>query len=140
MVSEKREPGVNIPLVIVAALALAAGGLESRFAFRHALYRQMFYQRLAGMRRVSLHRAVAAALLRRGVVPAAELAEHFEQGQDLPAALRQLASADASQIVLVRGDKAVPYGRIIEIMGQINAAGFSKVSLIAQAPSGSSAP
>ncbi|WP_114944055.1 protein TolR [Microvirga calopogonii] len=54
--------------------------------------------------------------------------------------LRQLASADASQVVLVRGDKAVPYGRIIEIMGQINAAGFSRVSLIAQAPGGSTAP
>ncbi|MBO1904355.1 protein TolR [Microvirga sp. 3-52] len=53
--------------------------------------------------------------------------------------LRQLASVDPSQVVLVRGDKAVPYGRIIEIMGQINAAGFSKVSLIAQAPSGSTA-
>ena len=53
--------------------------------------------------------------------------------------LRQLASVDPSQVVLVRGDKAVPYGRIIEIMGQINAAGFSKVSLIAQAPSGSPA-
>lgn len=53
--------------------------------------------------------------------------------------LRQLASADASQVVLVRGDKAVPYGRIIEIMGQINAAGFQKVSLIAQAPSGTAA-
>jgi biopolymer transport protein TolR len=49
--------------------------------------------------------------------------------------LRQLASVDPSQVVLVRGDKAVQYGRIIEIMGQINAAGFSKVSLIAQAPS-----
>jgi biopolymer transport protein TolR len=53
--------------------------------------------------------------------------------------LRQLASVDPSQVVLVRGDKSVPYGRIIEIMGQINAAGFSKVSLIAQAPSGSPA-
>jgi biopolymer transport protein TolR len=53
--------------------------------------------------------------------------------------LRQIASVDPSQIVLVRGDKAVPYGRIIEIMGQINAAGFSKVFLIAQAPSGSPA-
>jgi biopolymer transport protein TolR len=53
--------------------------------------------------------------------------------------LRQLASVDPSQVVLVRGDKSVPYGRIIEIMGQINAAGFSKVSLIAQAPSGSAA-
>ena len=49
--------------------------------------------------------------------------------------LRQLASADPTQVVLVRGDRAVPYGRIVEIMGQISAAGFSKVSLIAQAPS-----
>lgn len=53
--------------------------------------------------------------------------------------LRQLASVDPNQIVLVRGDKAVPYGRIVEIMGLISAAGFTKVSLIAQAPSGPSA-
>jgi len=51
--------------------------------------------------------------------------------------LRELASVDPAQVVLVRGDKAVPYGRIVEIMGQINAAGFQKVSLIAQAPGGS---
>jgi biopolymer transport protein TolR len=54
--------------------------------------------------------------------------------------LRALVSADPSQVVLVRGDKAVPYGRIIKIMGQINAAGFSRVSLIAQAPGGTAAP
>jgi biopolymer transport protein TolR len=51
--------------------------------------------------------------------------------------LKGLATQDPNQVVLVRGDKAVPYGRIVEIMGQISAAGFSKVSLIAQAPSGS---
>jgi len=50
--------------------------------------------------------------------------------------LKALASADPTQVVLVRGDRAVPYGRIAEIMGQVGAAGFSKVSLIAQAPSG----
>jgi len=54
--------------------------------------------------------------------------------------LRQLAGQDPSQVVLVRGDKSVPYGRIIEIMGQINAAGFSRVSLIAQAPGGTATP
>jgi biopolymer transport protein TolR len=54
--------------------------------------------------------------------------------------LRALASIDPGQVVLVRGDRAVPYGRIIEIMGQINAAGFSRVSLIAQAPGGSATP
>lgn len=53
--------------------------------------------------------------------------------------LKELASADPTQVVLVRGDRAVPYSRIVEIMGQINAAGFSKVSLIAQAPSGPAA-
>jgi len=54
--------------------------------------------------------------------------------------LRQLAGLDPTQVVLVRGDRSVPYGRIIEIMGQISAAGFGKVSLIAQAPSGTPAP
>jgi biopolymer transport protein TolR len=53
--------------------------------------------------------------------------------------LKALASADPTQVVLVRGDKAVPYGRIVEIMGQVSAAGFSKVSLIAQAPGRTSA-
>jgi len=47
--------------------------------------------------------------------------------------LKALSRSDPARVVLVRGDKAVSYGRIIEIMGQINAAGFSKVSLIAQA-------
>jgi biopolymer transport protein TolR len=54
--------------------------------------------------------------------------------------LKALASADPAQVVLVRGDRAVPYGRIIEIMGQVSAAGFSKVSLIAQAPNGPAIP
>jgi biopolymer transport protein TolR len=54
--------------------------------------------------------------------------------------LKELAAQDPSQVVLVRGDRRVPYGRVIEIMGQVNAAGFSKVSLVAQAPGGSPAP
>jgi biopolymer transport protein TolR len=49
--------------------------------------------------------------------------------------LKALAAQDSAQVVLVRGDRTVPYGRIVEIMGQVSAAGFSKVSLIAQAPS-----
>jgi biopolymer transport protein TolR len=50
--------------------------------------------------------------------------------------LREMAAQDPNQVVLVRGDRDVPYGRIMEVMGQVSAAGFSKVSLIAQAPSG----
>ena len=52
----------------------------------------------------------------------------------LNAHLRTLAAADPTKTVLVRGDKDVPYGRVMEAMGQIGSAGFAKVSLIAQAP------
>ena len=50
--------------------------------------------------------------------------------------LTALAARDPAQVVLVRGDREASYGRIMEVMGQVNAAGFSKVSLIARAPSG----
>ena len=36
--------------------------------------------------------------------------------------------------IFVRGDKAISYGRVMEVMGMINAAGFRKVALVAQMP------
>ena len=36
--------------------------------------------------------------------------------------------------VYVRGDQAIAYGRIMEVMGTVSAAGFSKVALIAELP------
>jgi biopolymer transport protein TolR len=38
--------------------------------------------------------------------------------------------------IFVRGDKAIDYGRVMEVMGTINAAGFSKVALITELPQG----
>jgi biopolymer transport protein TolR len=38
----------------------------------------------------------------------------------------------------VRGDKAINYGRVVEVMSLVSAAGFHKVSLIAEAPKGGS--
>lgn len=32
--------------------------------------------------------------------------------------------------IFVRGDKSIPYGRVMEVMGTINAAGFRKVALV----------
>ncbi len=32
--------------------------------------------------------------------------------------------------IFVRGDKGIPYGRVMEVMGTINAAGFHKVALV----------
>jgi biopolymer transport protein TolR len=50
--------------------------------------------------------------------------------------LAALARESPDQVVLVRGDRAIDYGRVMEIMGQVGQAGFAKVSLIAQAPGG----
>lgn len=36
--------------------------------------------------------------------------------------------------IFVRGDQTVAYGRIMEVMGQLNNAGFTKVALLAELP------
>jgi biopolymer transport protein TolR len=36
--------------------------------------------------------------------------------------------------IYVRGDKAINYGRVLEVMGLISGAGFTKVSLVAELP------
>ena len=36
--------------------------------------------------------------------------------------------------IFVRGDKAIKYGRIMQVMGTLNAAGFKKVALITEMP------
>ncbi|MBL8533666.1 MAG: AAA family ATPase [Betaproteobacteria bacterium] len=75
----------------------AAGALESRFGFRHALHRHVLYQRLTAIGRARLHRAVAEALARArshgSNVTASELAAHFEQGHEAPAAAGHYAEA-----------------------------------------------
>ncbi len=41
----------------------------------------------------------------------------------------------------VRGDKTVAYGKVIEVMGLINSAGYTKVALVSESPgSGSPGP
>jgi biopolymer transport protein TolR len=52
---------------------------------------------------------------------------------DLPNRLAMLAAADPERIVFVRGDRTIPYGRLMDVLGLVNTAGFTKVSLIAEA-------
>ena len=70
---------------------------EGAYSFRHALFRQVLYERTAPAARTQLHRKIALALEReRGAaapVPAAELATHFERGREPLAALRYYAEA-----------------------------------------------
>ena len=48
--------------------------------------------------------------------------------------LRAVSEANPDIRIFVRGDAAVTYGDILGIMGRIQAAGFSKVALVAKLP------
>ena len=51
----------------------------------------------------------------------------------LVARLRAITNNNNEARIFVRGDKAINYGRVLEVMGAISAAGFSKVAQIGRA-------
>jgi tetratricopeptide (TPR) repeat protein len=71
-----------------------AGGdaLEQPFAFRHALFRQVLYERTSASVRMLAHRKIGAALERERAsgtaVAASEVALHFERAREPATALR----------------------------------------------------
>jgi len=70
---------------------------EPTYSFRHALFRQVLYERTAPFRRAELHRSVGAALEHEraagSTIPAAELAAHFERGREPLKAAQYYAEA-----------------------------------------------
>lgn len=58
--------------------------------------------------------------------------------ENLVARLQAITGNKADTRIYVRGDKGVNYGRVMEVMGNINVAGFSRVALIAELPKGAS--
>lgn len=54
------------------------------------------------------------------------------QVKDLRAKLKAVAGAKKDTRIFVRGDKSVDYGRVMLVVGEINAAGFAKVALITE--------
>jgi biopolymer transport protein TolR len=50
--------------------------------------------------------------------------------------LQAITGANPDALVYVRADKTIDYGRVLEVMSLISAAGFQKVSLIAESPKG----
>jgi len=56
------------------------------------------------------------------------------QIEDLVPKLKAITGTNADQRIFVRGDKSVTYGKIMEVMGTISAAGFTKVALVAELP------
>jgi biopolymer transport protein TolR len=50
--------------------------------------------------------------------------------------LRAITGNNTEARIFVRGDRAINYGRVLEVMGAISAAGFNKVALVAEVPQG----
>jgi biopolymer transport protein ExbD len=55
------------------------------------------------------------------------------KADDLKTQLSVLAAQDATRIVYVRGDREIEYGKLMDLLGLVNTAGFAKVSLLAEA-------
>jgi biopolymer transport protein TolR len=51
---------------------------------------------------------------------------------DLKDRLARLASDDPDRIIYVRGDRTILYARLMDALGLVNSAGFTKVSLLAE--------
>lgn len=60
--------------------------------------------------------------------------------QDLVARLNAITGANAETRIYVRGDKDIQYGLVMQVMGLINQAGYSKVALLAEMPPVAPAP
>ena len=48
--------------------------------------------------------------------------------------LQAVTGAKPDTRIFVRGDQAIQYGMVMQVMGHISAAGFNKVSLMAELP------
>jgi biopolymer transport protein TolR len=59
---------------------------------------------------------------------------------DLVAKLQAVAQNNPDRRIFVRGDKGIAYGRVMEVMGTIQQGGFTKVALLAEAPTGPTTP
>jgi biopolymer transport protein TolR len=54
----------------------------------------------------------------------------------LQAILRNQPQGAPERRIFVRGDRAINYGRVMEVMGTVAAGGFSRVALLAEQPQG----
>jgi biopolymer transport protein TolR len=60
------------------------------------------------------------------------LQETQVQIEDLVPKLTAIAKNGYDQRIFVRGDKDVDYGRVMEVMGELNAAGFKRIGLVTE--------
>ncbi len=59
---------------------------------------------------------------------------------ELVTRLQAAAAGKTDRRIFVRGDRGIPYGRIMEVMATITQGGFTKVALLAEQGAGPAAP
>ncbi|WBV41910.1 protein TolR [Pseudoroseomonas cervicalis] len=57
----------------------------------------------------------------------------------LQAIMREQRPGAPERRIFVRGDRGINYGRVMEVMGTVSSAGFTRVALLAEQPSGAPA-
>jgi biopolymer transport protein TolR len=72
---------------------------------------------------------VAVSLARDGKV---YVGKREVSGERLLAALASDTGGDRERRIEIRGDKGLPYGSVIETMGEINDAGYTKIALVSE--------
>ncbi len=58
----------------------------------------------------------------------------IDSDDELGPKLQAITANNPDAVIYVRGDRNINYGRILEVMGLVSEAGFTKVSLIAELP------
>jgi DNA-binding winged helix-turn-helix (wHTH) protein/tetratricopeptide (TPR) repeat protein len=102
------------------------GTVAGLYAFQHALYQDVLYQRLPPGQRVQTHRRLGdrleAAYGEQTAEIAAVLALHFEEGRDYAKAVRYLAQAAAISAKRFSNREAVNYlSRALELVDRLPA-------------------
>lgn len=54
--------------------------------------------------------------------------------ENLTPRLQAVTGQNPDARIFVRGDKGIAYGKVMEVMGRVSAAGYKKVSLLAELP------
>ncbi|WP_133718518.1 AAA family ATPase [Methylocaldum gracile] len=115
------------------------GTVAGNYAFRHALFAEVLYQRLTPAYRIALHRCLGKRLElafgeRSGEI-AAELARHFEEGRDFSKALGYLRLAAEQSSRRFANREALNYlGRALALVDRqpVEARIDSRLSLMEQ--------
>lgn len=66
--------------------------------------------------------------------------ETLTEADALVPQLTAIAEGGYEQRIFVRADKNIPYGRVMDVMGRLSSAGFSKVALVTETETSPPAP